>query len=958
MIPYPRPVTDTVPFPAIPLRTRATANGAIPNQGAQLVAVVPVGARDGSQARIAVPPVTVCGVTELTVFVGTVKSRSFHDGDGGNDGRGDPAPLAVAPGVDAIFVGWNIDGASLVNTATFELFSALAPNAIATTRWTRGAGPIQALTQQPNAAHMLTGSIRFDALFTLPANHALGNNNDAFAGGVPTSECGPYKIKLTLTMVNTSTVALWPDIAWTHFDVLVAGLELGWCPATKLADVLPRANLARDREVYRKLTDTTDARNLAGAFPTPGNEKRVYLDSPTFTQTPGEMEDNTFYSRHRTLWGDGPNIPIFARVLVRSAAGGAVFAPNAIGKCKVAWDWEDHGGVGASSNAGVNTWVQRTMSGPAVPGTDAPAPSGLGSNCLVSRGGKRGTGALTCFPAQPGKPPAAQLPPNGGTATELPFAVTPNDTGGATAPTWKWSAFSEVWPTGEFAGMTGVIFQPSRMAGDGYVLRAFFCAAADGNMKAEVDQGYPRPLSATTGVFRVFRYVDTRRVLIHGATAAAPLALAGLIDRWEKHFVHLRYGGVDLNWSAQWFTALTQAVGGASVPGGRPALPDWLRAAIDPAGRAHLVTFRSYADWRTAMEMARGTGAPLYTWSDAVPGRNDANGIPVPGWWVNAAAGNATPLRRPWALNYVMPINAAANEGQIDVNLSVNANGAVRTRNFQIAFPQGVMSHRSTDVPPGAVTTINTEVLGLLRAIAGQYNSLPHYRPGAGYSPIDVTFAAATGNARRAARIQNVRDALEQALDTATRALDAETYENAVRFAWAFEVLDVVVDVMTQVAPLPPGFTLLQLRDHINFMGGPIGKSFNARAGGTSATPGTLADIPAVETLEHEIGHAMFLNHHYVPADPNDPRRLHQRIPELGGRSCMMHYMPSTRAGWCDFCGLCTLRLRGWSLYTTNAAGVPNGASRALWYHADHNNGTNAGVPPDPANAPVTAMIV
>src|SRR6202035_3845288 len=168
-----------------------------------------------------------------------------------------------------------------------------------------------------------------------------------------------------------------------------AGLELGWCPDDKLADVLPHGTLARDTEVYRKLTDATDLTNLGGAFPAPGDEKRIYLDSPTFTMTPAEMEDNTFYTRYRTLWGDGPNVPIFVRVLVQSIAGGAVFAPNAIGKGRVAWDWEDHGSVGVSANAGVTHWLQSTMAGPAVPAIDAPAPAGVGSNCLVSRGGKR-----------------------------------------------------------------------------------------------------------------------------------------------------------------------------------------------------------------------------------------------------------------------------------------------------------------------------------------------------------------------------------------------------------------------------------------------------------------------------------------------------------------------------------------------------------------------------------------
>jgi hypothetical protein len=66
-------------------------------------------------------------------------------------------------------------------------------------------------------------------------------------------------------------------------------------------------------------------------------------------------------------------------------------------------------------------------------------------------------------------------------------------------------------------------------------------------------------------------------------------------------------------------------------------------------------------------------------------------------------------------------------------------------------------------------------------------------------------------------------------------------------------------------------------------------------------------------TFAHELGHCKFLNHTYASQRVSDPLQLHH-----AGASCTM-----TATGVNDlmrFCGLCRLRMRGWSIFKVTDA--------------------------------------
>src|SRR5262249_20808767 len=74
----------------------------------------------------------------------------------------------------------------------------------------------------------------------------------------------------------------------------------------------------------------------------------------------------------------------------------------------------------------------------------------------------------------------------------------------------SWAAFSTPVQTGPFSGKAGVIFQPSRMAGDSYKLKAYF----DAHSELDVASGQPpAALHAETGTFQVWRRVEVQKIL-------------------------------------------------------------------------------------------------------------------------------------------------------------------------------------------------------------------------------------------------------------------------------------------------------------------------------------------------------------------------------------------------------------------------------------------------------------
>jgi hypothetical protein len=133
-----------------------------------------------------------------------------------------------------------------------------------------------------------------------------------------TAEHSPYKVKLTIEGegVNTSPTA------WTYFHVYVSKLELEYGPKS----VLPNQAAPDDKESGGFHAETYDDLIAQGAKPPVGGAVKVFLKSDIFKLASGDMFGNQLYTRYETLWGDGPQIPLFCKVWVKSSSDTDVVA--------------------------------------------------------------------------------------------------------------------------------------------------------------------------------------------------------------------------------------------------------------------------------------------------------------------------------------------------------------------------------------------------------------------------------------------------------------------------------------------------------------------------------------------------------------------------------------------------------------------------------------------------------
>ncbi|HVY61738.1 MAG TPA: hypothetical protein VHF22_08795, partial [Planctomycetota bacterium] len=285
-------------------------------------------------------------------------------------------------------------------------------------------------------------------------------------GGFPTVEHSPYELKITAE----SSVQAKVDPTWTFFRVQLAELSIEKGDPWLVAG-------ARDQGVVKSLKFIE--------VPKEG-EVKVLLPSDCFKLTTDEMYDGSSFSQYASIWAEGPAIPLVAKLRVKSSGGAGVEAPAALGAVKVLWDWA----CASPLYEGMTDATKLFVSSAANYSVGGTSPRGLA--CHVDRGGKRGEGAKPVFPAQGGVAPGAEVPDG-----VFPWKVEPAKR--------RSSALSTAWAKGEHSGEAGVVFQPSRMAGDGYKLTV--CAAAEGTDLGAIDvEGELKaPVSRTTATFRVWR---------------------------------------------------------------------------------------------------------------------------------------------------------------------------------------------------------------------------------------------------------------------------------------------------------------------------------------------------------------------------------------------------------------------------------------------------------------------
>jgi hypothetical protein len=411
-----------------------------------------------------------------------------------------------------------------------------------------------------------------------------------------TAQHSPYKLKLTLSSDRESRGAM---VAWTYFHVLVHEIEV---------DIGPRTVLSQDRD--KNLYDTLGttlfgidyaANGSPGARRAEGAVKEIRLLSNIFQTGVAEMTNNTDFQQYQTAWGDGPNIPVFAKIWIKNSGGQRVQAPRACGGVKLLWDWEDVTEVTTQYNTDTKTFVDNTLN------FDKQTTRPRGDNCHHDRGGKRGPGSNKVFPVTAGVAPAAHVAPG-----TFPFKV-------EACPTRTFAALSTAWGSGLYGGQSGVLFQPSRMAGDAFKVTVYFAyeKKADGRSFAIDDLDAVPPLHTTVkktlpATYQIWRRIDV--VNQKKKKASTPdFPIAPFQGYYERGYVRMIASTAVTTWpQAEYNTKVANAVTGiANV---------FVTASIDStvdqwAAGEYAVHFRSYNAFKTALQAAQGwTNAQMTAW--------------------------------------------------------------------------------------------------------------------------------------------------------------------------------------------------------------------------------------------------------------------------------------------------------------------------------------------------------
>ena len=502
------------------------------------------------------------GLVELRLAAGAKTSKSYLPDDA-------PAPTAAETGSDdfhfipekeTIEIRYEIeDRAGLVSGAKLELFTRFDENAI----WTLDFGKLGD-DWWDHGKHV----IKWDGRIVTPTAEQKGTDKDGgfehdltkltpdktvkgFPDGFATLEFPPYKFRLTLVSKDWAAFGnpLW---AWTYWQILIKRIVLDLGPEEAIpAATVNDAEHQRNKAVRTKLD--TD-----GKVPAEGSTRTVKLISNIFKTNGAEMGTNSAFSEYRGMWGDGAQIPIVAKIRLEDSAGNEVKLDEsdkgavALGETKFLWDWEDPDELvstqapGAKPRAFINDAIKYDK--------DATDESPKGDNCHFDRGGKRGVGAKVIFPEQAGYDAKDTLD-----AGKFPFMV-------EKAKKRQWAALSTAWRKGKLKGQTGVVFQPSRMGGDDYVLTVYL--ANDKSKKDELALNVKtEPLVAAndikrkSGKFQIWRELHLSKYVRKKNTIADFVAanLGGIRGNYHQAYIEIEDKTVKSELPTAGYDALAKA---------------------------------------------------------------------------------------------------------------------------------------------------------------------------------------------------------------------------------------------------------------------------------------------------------------------------------------------------------------------------------------------------------------
>ncbi|HKO56957.1 MAG TPA: FYVE zinc finger domain-containing protein [Thermoanaerobaculia bacterium] len=355
--------------------------------------------------------------------------------------------IRFAPNVDQLNITWAFSGHQFITAARLEVFTAGVVGAV----WTHVFNWANAGDRQAN------GAVAFDGV--------LANNgaNGEFPDTCLTAMRAPYQVSLTILSVEPDTEVTCKR-RWFYLDVVIHIIELFLGPKNLMAVQAPtfaeNRYLTLNEAMYDELAAQLTRPQQQGpddlTSPQAPADLEVRLKTNIFSRSSNDFYDNSLFKGMREVWQRDPMLPILARVFVEQNDGQAaplVAGARALGELELLWDWE--GGPGTLP-AGSRQRVADFVAAAARYKPDIWPRAG--GNCHYDHGGKRGAP----LPELVFKP---IHPPN---AVADRFVVD--------APANRvWARYSSVRsdPNDPDAGTTGVLFLPSRIAGDEFRLTVY-----------------------------------------------------------------------------------------------------------------------------------------------------------------------------------------------------------------------------------------------------------------------------------------------------------------------------------------------------------------------------------------------------------------------------------------------------------------------------------------------------
>ena len=452
-----------------------------------------------------VPEDELCAVESITLTAGTRTSVSYR-GNAGHEPIAslDPTRPNFAPKIETLRIDWVVRNPHKATAGRLEIY--------------RRKQSLPLYAKELSVQELAAGHAQYDGQTEWIS---------LFPSGFLNVEHGPFKV----CIVAEGAVKPDWDRAYTYFDVLLHSITITWGAHTELTAQRDDIHvdhrdkvLVGDRANHVKGLEEEVFDRLVAANPNPaaGQQHKVLLACDSFAKKPlGGYEIEEFYQptdfeRYERLWGDGARIPLHATVKVRKASrSGTYRCTEALAGCRLIWNWHDPDlrkwRVDLTPTAKTEDFLRDIFSQ-----NELAQPPNV-ANCPAALGGKLGN-------------PDAPIFLHGEPTRAFPYKTEPGRDR-------TWSTLSHFRRSGTRVerSTSGVIFHPSRIAGDRYPVS---CSLYFDPIQDAVDDDQANaPAIAQAGTFEVLKRTNLY-YLVRGTNAELgcnPATIeATLKDRYLK----------------------------------------------------------------------------------------------------------------------------------------------------------------------------------------------------------------------------------------------------------------------------------------------------------------------------------------------------------------------------------------------------------------------------------------